>query len=215
MKVYLTGLLLTAVACAATDQPPSPTPGPKPAPSCEGGNDYLGEGSVAWTATKNGNVPVTGTQELIAAVTAPQRIGGDGFKVQIDFSPEPFTGIELRDQRIEEHVFGKDLLRYEAFSVKGVEGTKDDAMPAVGETATLTLSGVFHIAGQDVPLDVPIYVTNLGDELFVQPTGVFSLDVRGQMGLAGRVDDLMSLVGATLEPKLDVHFTLSLKKTCS
>lgn len=209
-------LLVTAMflqSCAKEVPVPNPDDGVCPA----GKVKYAVDGEVSWTVVKNGNTPVTGTQVLSGQATvAADALAGSAAAIQIAFNPHPTSGVELRDQRVEEYIFGKDSLSFEAFAVGTVVGTAAGAFPKPGETAQTTLKGTFAVAGRNVQLEIPVLVANMdGGTLLLRNGGLgITLDMRSQLGLDARLSPMLALVNATLDNPVTVQFAAELQKAC-
>lgn len=227
MKKLLTVCAFTVVsACGGKkDDAASPPATPTTAPvACESTTDNYGAaGMVTWTALKNTTFPVVGQQAATGTVSIPPSpngvippLTGNTIRMQLAFNPTPSTGVEIRNNRIYQYIFGQSALGFEATYVKSIAGSKDSGMPAPGETANVLLSGVFYIAGGHIPLDVPVYISAIEEGSYlVQSQGAgLTLDLRSQLNVGKGLDDMMALVNATVDPKLSVQFAVTLKKAC-
>lgn len=141
---------------------------------------------------------------------------GNTIRLRLAFDPFPKTGVEIRDSRIAQYIFGPNALGFEATYIKAATGSKDGKLPTAGETANIVLSGVFYVAGGRVPLDVNAYVRHVGEgeyEIYSHPNGL-AFDLRTQLNVSKGLDEMLALVNATVEPKVTVQFALTLKKAC-
>jgi hypothetical protein len=219
VKRALLAATLAATACSTQDPssalpPPPPTTAPTPAsPDCA--TSFAATGVATWVVIKNATLPVTGHQAITGTLEGPTaELAGNTVRLRLAFDPIPTTGIEIRDNRISQYIFGPTALGFEATFVRSATGTKDGRMPVTGETAALVLAGVFYVAAGRVPLDIPVYLTALkpGEyEVRSQPGGI-ALDLRTQLNVSKSLDDMLALVNATVDPKVTVQFSLTLKK---
>lgn len=167
---------------------------------------YNVSGVANWLAVKNGTARVTGHQEVrgTARIEKTKPLSGS---LALTISPKPNSGVALRDERIASYVFASTVLRYTAQSVTA------QALPNPGETIEATVHGVFEVAGQSIPLDVPALVSYV-DPTSLEVFGDFKLDMRQQLGLTQRLADMLALVNATLDDSVQLHVNLDLRENC-
>lgn len=193
--------LIAVVACQGAGDRPLVEP---PPPLCNAQSGELKAfGELAWVAVKNGDALVTGHQKIEGKVVTT-----DG-KVTLDltFDPKPHSGIDLRDERIASIVLGRgrDLLAYHAEVAA--------KLPKPGETVAMPVKGQLLIAGSSHPLEVPTRIAGEGEDAY-EVQGEFAVDLRSELELGPRIDEMLALVGAKLNDDLEVRFRLRLEQPC-
>ncbi|MEM1374579.1 MAG: YceI family protein [Pseudomonadota bacterium] len=101
------------------------------------------------------------------------------------------TGIDIRNERMQEHVFKM------APSAQLMAEVDMDAMGglAVGETMTSTVEGTLMFLGQEVFVDLPVLAARLSeDNVLVMSDGVTYVSTE-ELGVDAGIDKLMELAG--------------------
>lgn len=199
---FVFAVLVVAIIGAACAEKEKGAPAAETPTVCVPG-EYDAEGELGWVVVKNGASLVTGHQPIIGTAKA----GDDRVTLNIAFDPKPHTGIDLRDQRIADLVFGagRDLFAF--------EGTIAAAPPAEGTTLDATAEGTLRLAAQRIPFQVPVKVSWESPTLF-EASGRFTVDMRNELGLTSRLASLTALVNATVDDTADVRFTIRAQSHC-
>jgi len=117
-------------------------------------------------------------------------VGDDGtVTVEIDLASVE-TYIDIRNERMVEHVFGKD--NPTATITAQVDADALDEL-APGEMSVVDVDGTLTFAGKEVPIETAMVVTRLGDgRAMVTTDGMIMLTME-ELGLDGGIDKLMEL----------------------
>lgn len=151
-------------------------------------------GLLEWTAVKNGSSLVTGRQVITGKVS--------GKAVHLDFG-HPKSGVELRDSRLHDLVFG-DRVTF--------DGSTDSALPDPGVTLPAVFKGTLSLGGHLTAMDVPAEVDWLS-EGHLKARGTFEVSL-AELGLASELETLLSLVEATVGDTVKAHFDIEVKEPC-
>jgi len=121
------------------------------------------------------------------------------------------TGIDVRDERMREHLFETGSHPKATVTVEVPEQRVADLKP--GEQMVLDSGGTLALHGQSHEVDTPLSVTRLGDGRLevanVRPVVVNA----GDYGLARGVDKLREIAGlSSISPAVPVQFTLYFSK---
>jgi len=109
--------------------------------------------------------------------------------VEIDLTSVE-TYIDIRNERMVEHVFGKD--NPTATLTTQVDIGALEAMKP-GDSETVDVEGTLSIADKDVPLEATLFVVRLGDGRAMVSTDDMIMLSMADLGLDGGIDKLMEL----------------------
>ena len=109
--------------------------------------------------------------------------------VEIDLASVE-TYIDIRNERMVEHVFGKD--NPTATITAQVDAGALDALKP-GEMSMVDVEGTLTFAGKDVPIETAMVVTRLSDERAMVSTDGMIMLTMEELGLDGGIDKLMEL----------------------
>ncbi|MEM6728104.1 MAG: YceI family protein [Pseudomonadota bacterium] len=101
------------------------------------------------------------------------------------------TNIEIRNERMQEHVFGF------APTAQLLAEVDMDAMGAmgVGETMTSVVEGTLMFLGEEIFVDLPVIAARLGeDQVLIVSDGITYLSTE-ELGIDGGIDKLMEIAG--------------------
>jgi len=191
-----------------------------PDPCAADSRTYKVTGTTTWNVTKNEAFWVSGKHQVFGELSAPlvAAIDNDNFKFDIRVSNRPDSGSVLRDDRISDYVFGSplsELLTLKLSSIKEVIGSPDPTMPKAGETTRLVLDVSFAIAGAVVQKQVAARISSHTGHLTVTTEESVAFDMRKDLLLSARLDEMMSLVEATLGDAVTIDSNLILvEKGC-
>lgn len=190
-----------AVACQSAAEKPEAA---APPPLCDAAPGHLKAfGELAWVAVKNGDALVTGHQKIQGTLDAT----GEKLVLDLAFDPKPHSGIDLRDDRIADIVLGrgKDVLAFHAeIAAK---------LPDPGVTLAVPVKGTFKIAGAEHPMEVPARIAGEGESAY-EVQGEFAMDLRSELALGSRIDEMLALVNARMNDDLEVRYRLRLEEAC-
>ncbi len=110
-------------------------------------------------------------------------------RIEIDLASVE-TYIDIRNERMVEHVFGKDTPT--ATLTTTVDAAALAAMQP-GDTQTVDVEATLSLAGKDVPLEASLFVARLSDGRAMVTTDSMIMLSMADLGLDGGIDTLMKL----------------------
>ncbi len=117
-------------------------------------------------------------------------VDADGkVKVEIDLTSVE-TYIDIRNERMVEHVFGKDNPTA-TITAQVDAGALEKLSP--GEMSVVDVEGMLTFAGQDVPIETSMAVTRISDKRAMVSTDGMIMLTMAELGLDGGIDKLMEL----------------------
>lgn len=109
--------------------------------------------------------------------------------VEIDLTSVE-TYIDIRNERMVEHVFGKD--NPTATITAQVDAGALEAMKP-GEMSVVDVEGMLSFAGKDVPIETSMVVTRISEKRAMVSTDGMIMLTMAELGLDGGIDTLMKL----------------------
>ncbi len=100
------------------------------------------------------------------------------------------TAIDIRNERMVEHVFGKENPTA-TLSAQLDAGALEKMKP--GETRSVDVEGSLSLAGKDVPIEAAMFVARLSDKRAMVTTDEMIMLSMADLGLDGGIDKLMEL----------------------
>lgn len=171
-------------------------------------------GSFSWTVKKPDGTPVVGVHAVRGILSLAPKDPLSTPTLELDFNRTgAFTGQDLRDERLGSTFFGAGAaLHFKLKSVKTKNGST--ALPDVGNTQELALTGSLDVAGKTVDVEVPLLLSRRTAGFHVSDAPGPGYKIRTEWGLSTPLDALLALAQAQIEETITLRFALDLTESC-